>query len=57
MSVLGVLGAGAMGTGIAQVAAMNGWEVQLVDISKDATNTSRKNLHSILNRQVSHPYF
>ena len=52
MSVLGVLGAGAMGSGIAQVAATYGWEVQLIDISEEATVASRSNLQKILNRQV-----
>ena len=52
MSVLGVLGAGAMGSGIAQVAATKGWEVRLVDINEDAIVTSRNKLQKILNRQV-----
>ncbi len=52
MSVLGVLGAGAMGSGIAQVAATNGWEVQLIDINEEATVTARNKLQKILNRQV-----
>jgi 3-hydroxybutyryl-CoA dehydrogenase len=52
MSVLGVLGAGAMGSGIAQVAASNGWEVRLIDINEDAIVDSRNKLQKILNRQV-----
>jgi len=52
MPVLGVLGAGAMGSGIAQVAATNGWEVQLIDINEEATIASRNKLQKILNRQV-----
>jgi 3-hydroxybutyryl-CoA dehydrogenase len=52
MPVLGVLGAGAMGSGIAQVAATNGWEVQLIDINEEATITARNKLQKILNRQV-----
>ena len=52
MSVLGVLGAGAMGSGIAQVAATNGWEVRLVDINEEAIISSRNKLQKILNRQV-----
>jgi len=52
MSVLGVLGAGAMGSGIAQVASTNGWEVQLVDINEDAIVNARVKLQKILNRQV-----
>jgi len=52
MAVLGVLGAGSMGSGIAQVAATHGWEVQLVDINQDAVVESRNKLQKILNRQV-----
>jgi len=52
MSTLGVIGAGAMGTGIAQVAATNGWEVQLIDINEEAVVSSRNKLQKILNRQV-----
>lgn len=52
MSVLGVLGAGAMGSGIAQVAATYGWEVRLVDINEEAIISSRNKLQKILNRQV-----
>ena len=52
MSILGVLGAGAMGTGIAQVAATNGWEVRLSDINEEAVVHSRNKLQKILNRQV-----
>jgi 3-hydroxybutyryl-CoA dehydrogenase len=52
MSVLGVLGAGAMGSGIAQVAATNGWEVRLIDINEEAIIASRNKLQKILNRQV-----
>lgn len=50
--VLGVLGAGAMGSGIAQVAASHGWEVRLIDINEEAIINSRNKLQKILNRQV-----
>ena len=33
---IGIVGAGQMGRGIAQVAAMSGYHVQLSDISKEA---------------------
>jgi len=52
MAILGVLGAGAMGTGIAQVAATYGWEVRLVDIKEEAVTSARNGLQKILNRQV-----
>ena len=53
MSVLGVLGAGAMGSGIAQVAATHGWEVRLVDINEQAIVNARNQLtklNSLKNR-------
>lgn len=52
MNKLGILGAGSMGTGIAQVAATYGWEVRLIDINEDAIVSSRNKLQKILNRQV-----
>lgn len=50
--IIGILGCGAMGTGIAQVAATAGCEVQLVDISDAARDRSRASLEKILLRQV-----
>lgn len=52
MKTIGILGSGAMGTGIAQVAAMAGCEVQLVDINEAARKKSHAGLSKILNRQV-----
>ena len=52
MNTLGVIGAGAMGTGIAQVAATAGWEVRLYDTNADALIRSKNSLQKILNRQV-----
>lgn len=49
---VGILGSGAMGTGIAQVAATAGCEVQLVDINEAARKKSLAGLQKILNRQV-----
>jgi len=50
--IIGVLGSGSMGSGIAQVAASAGHEVRLYDNNPDALNRSRDKLLKILNRQV-----
>jgi 3-hydroxybutyryl-CoA dehydrogenase len=47
---ISVIGAGTMGTGIAQVAAYNGHEVTIVDSSFQALENSQSKLKSILNR-------
>lgn len=52
MKTIGIIGAGSMGTGIAQVASTHGYEVQLLEINPDAAEKSRKGLTQILNRQV-----
>lgn len=49
---IGVLGAGMMGSGIAQVAATYGHNVTIYDVNSDAIQKSESNLNSILNRQV-----
>lgn len=49
---IGVLGAGAMGSGIAQVAAQNGHEVILVDAHRAALEKSRHGHEKILARLV-----
>lgn len=50
MKQIGVIGAGAMGTGIAQLAAMNGYEVVLYDAFPKAIERSRDSLEAILNK-------
>lgn len=52
IAVIGVLGAGQMGSGIAQVAACNGFEVVIVDKSDASTSRGRKNVHDSLARLV-----
>ena len=52
MVKIGVLGAGAMGTGIAQVAATAGHEVVLYDTQNEALNRASQSLQRILNRLV-----
>lgn len=50
--VVGVLGAGTMGAGIAQVAAQNGSEVVLVDLNQEMLTKAEKNLDKVLVRLV-----
>lgn len=52
MIKVGVLGAGSMGTGIAQVAAMSGHEVYIHDASTAAMEKSKDSLVKIFNRLV-----
>ncbi|MES2800471.1 MAG: 3-hydroxyacyl-CoA dehydrogenase NAD-binding domain-containing protein [Bacteroidota bacterium] len=49
---IGVLGAGTMGAGIAQVAAQNNCEVVLVDLSQDMLSKAENNLDKVLSRLV-----
>jgi 3-hydroxybutyryl-CoA dehydrogenase len=52
-NICGIIGAGAMGTGIAQVAAAAGWEVRIYDKDKKATVKSQEKLLSVLNKLAS----
>lgn len=49
MQIIGIIGAGAMGTGIAQVAALAGCEVRIYDTLESSISKSRDKLLSILN--------
>lgn len=49
---VGIIGAGAMGSGIAQVAAQAGWDVVLIDTQQESLTLSRDKLLKILNRLV-----
>ncbi|KJS34371.1 MAG: 3-hydroxybutyryl-CoA dehydrogenase [Rhodospirillaceae bacterium BRH_c57] len=49
---IGVVGAGQMGNGIAHVAALSGYDVKLVDISRDQLEKAVKVIEGNLNRQV-----
>ncbi|MCC5942025.1 MAG: 3-hydroxybutyryl-CoA dehydrogenase [Balneolaceae bacterium] len=51
-TIVGVIGAGTMGTGIAQIASTYGHTVILYDISNEQLNQSKKALSKILERQV-----
>jgi 3-hydroxybutyryl-CoA dehydrogenase len=50
--IVGVLGAGTMGSGIAQVAAQNGHKVILVDLNETILHKSEEQLQKILGRLV-----
>lgn len=50
---IGVIGAGAMGSGIAQVAAQNGHTVVLTDAHPEALSMSREKLAKVLERLVA----
>ena len=52
ISTVGVLGAGLMGHGIAQLAAQAGCEVYLVDSVQEAVDKGYENIKSLLNRGV-----
>jgi len=50
--IVGVLGAGTMGAGIAQVAAQNGSEVVLVDLNQEMLTKAESSLNKVLARLV-----
>jgi 3-hydroxybutyryl-CoA dehydrogenase len=52
IKTIGVLGAGQMGGGIAQVAAAAGYEVVLVDASQELAERGKKKIGAILGKQV-----
>ena len=51
-SKIGVVGAGAMGSGIAQIAATAGHPVYLCDSSQEALEGSKANLKKVMDRLV-----
>ncbi|MCU0690513.1 MAG: 3-hydroxybutyryl-CoA dehydrogenase [Polyangiaceae bacterium] len=52
VKVFGIIGAGQMGAGIAQVAAAKGYKVLLLDVSKDLVEKSKGKLGAVLQKQV-----
>jgi 3-hydroxybutyryl-CoA dehydrogenase len=52
-SAVGIIGAGAMGTGIAQVAATAGHRVILFDANADTANRAIESIGAVLDRQVA----
>ena len=53
IQIIGVIGAGQMGNGIAHVSATAGYTVRLVDVSADALERARATIHKNLARQVN----
>jgi 3-hydroxybutyryl-CoA dehydrogenase len=53
MKNVSVIGAGTMGNGIAHVFAMNGFQVNLIDISQDALDSALATISKNLDRMVS----
>ena len=49
---IGIVGAGSMGAGIAQVAAMAGYTVYLYDQNKETVKSALDKLDAILNRLI-----
>lgn len=52
MPVVGIIGAGTMGTGIAQTAATCGWNVRLADVSAEAAERGLERIRTQLQRLV-----
>lgn len=50
--IVGIVGAGAMGSGIAQVAAQNGHQVVISDTRQEALDVSKSKLEKVMNRLV-----
>jgi len=53
IKTIGVIGAGQMGSGIAHVSAMSGYDVRLSDISEDALKRALDTIGKNIDRQVS----
>lgn len=56
-ALIGVIGAGAMGSGIAQIAAQAGHNVVLYDLSEDSLKLSDSKLQKVMNRLVEKEKF
>ena len=52
ISVIGVVGSGQMGNGIAHVAATTGFDVHLTDISQAALDKAKSTIEKNLGRMV-----
>ena len=53
MERIGIIGAGQMGTGIAQVCAVAGYDVRMVDVKEDVIAASLETIETNLSRQVA----
>src|ERR687886_2753200 len=49
---IGVIGAGQMGSGIAQVAASSGYDVKLMDVAQDRLDGALQRIDTFLDRAV-----
>ena len=52
MPTVGIMGAGTMGAGIAQIAALGGWDVRLLDVSAEVVEKSLGGIRKSLDRLV-----
>jgi len=52
VNVIGIVGAGAMGSGIAQIASQAGQDVVLFDLSQEALTSSSSKLQKVVNRLI-----
>ncbi len=52
VNLIGIVGAGAMGSGIAQIASQAGHEVVLFDLSQEALTSSSSKLQKVMNRLI-----
>ena len=52
VNVIGIVGAGAMGSGIAQIASQAGHDVVLFDLSQEALTSSSSKLQKVMNRLI-----
>jgi 3-hydroxybutyryl-CoA dehydrogenase len=52
VEAVGIIGAGTMGAGIAQVASVHGWEARLLDVDRNVVATAIDGVHKRLNRLV-----
>ena len=52
INLIGIVGAGAMGSGIAQIASQAGQDVVLFDLSQEALTSSSSKLQKVMNRLI-----
>ncbi|HEV8281394.1 MAG TPA: 3-hydroxyacyl-CoA dehydrogenase NAD-binding domain-containing protein, partial [Candidatus Limnocylindrales bacterium] len=53
MTVVGIVGAGVMGSGIAQVGLENGWEVVIHDVDPETIDRARERIVDGLGRRAA----
>ena len=53
VQTIGIIGAGQMGSGIAHVAALNGFNITIIDISERLLQTAFDTIAKNMNRQVN----